>query len=123
MKFRLLQQVLKALAIDGNAFTLDDVFDAVSNGHMQAWPGPNSLLITELVCYPSKKMLRVIIAAGDIREILTMIPVVESWSKREGCKGVLFTGRPGWKRVLAKFGYRSLGIVMTREFDGQQSER
>lgn len=123
MKFRLLSQVLEALEIDGNTYTIDDLMEAVSLGHMQAWPSRDSLLITELVCYPRKKMLRVVIAAGEIREILSMIPIVESWAKREGCSGVLFTGRPGWKRILAGHGYRSLGIVMTREFDGKPTER
>lgn len=122
MKFRLLSQVLEALAIDGG-FTLDDLIDAVARGHMQSWHGLNSLLITELVCYPRKKMLRVVIAAGDIEEILAMIPTVESWSKLQGCGGVLFTGRPGWKRVLDRYGYRSLGIVMTKDFANGQFQR
>jgi len=35
--------------------------------------------------------------------------------KAAGCKAVRFMGRSGWKRRLAKLGYKQVGIIMKRE--------
>ena len=46
-----------------------------------------------------------------------LLTTLEQIAKEEGCKQVYGSGRPGWKRVMEKEGYKVIHTIMSREVD------
>lgn len=72
---------------------------------MQAWPGAHSILVTEIVNYPSgRRDVNFVLAAGDrggsLEEIRAMYPIVLEWAREAGCTRATFAGRDGWARTF-----------------------
>ena len=49
--------------------TLDDVKEAIDAGRAELWPLNHSALVTEVVEYPQRKVLRVWLAGGNLHEL------------------------------------------------------
>lgn len=97
----------KALDYAGNTHTVDDVRAAVASGHMQAWPGKHSVMITEVVQYPQVKAVRVFAGYGDLDELSQMEVSAEAWASSIGCTRLEGFGRNGWVRTLRDKGYQA----------------
>lgn len=83
-------------------------------GKMQAWPNGDSIAITEVICYPRKKVLNVFLAAGNRTDLTDMIDAAAAWGRSQGCTSMAQIGRHGWTRVLGKFGWKATSTVMER---------
>jgi hypothetical protein len=108
------EQIDSALAYSGGTHDFDDVARGVISAKMQLWPARNSCAITEIICYPKKKVLHVFLAAGDKQELVGMIESAEAWGKTQGCESITMSGRHGWLRVLGKEGWKSVLTVMEK---------
>ncbi|MDQ6830254.1 MAG: hypothetical protein M3081_15465 [Gemmatimonadota bacterium] len=110
---RLLERALKYA---GDTHTVADLEEAIALGTMQSWPGPHSLVITQVVTYPQLKELRVCLAAGRMKEIEQITPIMLAWGRQRGCTRAVFAGRRGWLRAFpAKSGWtESTLIIMER---------
>lgn len=97
---RLRELLLPALAREGDLFSLDDVWQAVQNGQAQFWPGYSSALVTEIKVYPATKVLHVWLAAGELEEIISMLPNIKHFGRINHCSKITMMGRPGWSKVL-----------------------
>lgn len=95
-----------ALAYGGDTHTVEDVWQAIRAGMMQIWPGGNSVVVTEIVSYPRKKVLHIFLAGGVLAELRDMEPRVEQFARMNGCSGITIAGRAGWVRALADLGYK-----------------
>lgn len=104
-----------ALAHSGGTHTFEDVADGVAGGRMQLWPAPRGCSVTEIVLYPKKTVLHVFLAGGDMDQIIDMIDSAVAWGKTQGCVSMTIAGRHGWKRVLAKYGYKPVMTVLEKE--------
>lgn len=91
-------QIEAALVYADATHAYDDVATMVAAGHAQFWPGPASVVITELVAFPRKKILNIFLAGGILREIELMAPGILEWGRQQGCDYATFTGRKGWAR-------------------------
>ena len=61
----------------------------------------HSVMVTQIVTYPQKKILRVIsIAGSDFKRLYEFNDMVESFAIRSGCSGMELWGRKGWKKLL-----------------------
>ena len=110
--------VEKALDYSGGTHTFEDVCQMVSEGRLQYWPGPNSVVITEIIEYPRKRTLHFFIAAGNIAELEVMYPPIEQWGREQGCNSASLTGRKGWERsfLTRREGWNDPKlVVMTKE--------
>lgn len=87
-----------ALVYAGQTFTFEDVVKEVEEGKAQFWPGPNSVIVTQVETTPQVKVLRVFLAAGNIVELEAMTPGIEEWAVEQGCTVARLVGRKGWKR-------------------------
>lgn len=77
------------------------VQDAVEGAHAQLWPLPNSAVITKIEEHPTGlKLCRIWLAGGMLEEIRQFAPFLRDWAKSQGCKGLIYEGRPGWGRVF-----------------------
>lgn len=94
-----------ALAYSGGTHDWQDIVEGVASSKMQLWCNEDAAAITELVCYPRKKVLNVFLAGGDMTQLLEMLESAKAWAKLEGCDGIMMSGRRGWLRVLKDHGW------------------
>lgn len=106
-------QIEAALSYANATHTYEDVATMIAAGAAQYWPGPASVIVTELVDFPRKRVLNVFLAGGNSPELEAMIPLVLDWGKAQGCVVASFTGRRGWTRsFVTKMGWRDTGLVV-----------
>lgn len=114
------RQIEAALEYASGSHSFDDVVAAVAAGQMQAWYGPGSVMVTELIAYPGYKAVNIFVAGGELPELERMTGPVLEWAKSEGCTRAMFAGRPGWERTfLARTGWKVQKlVVMEKPLDG-----
>jgi len=107
----------------------DDFIEPLTHGEMQLWvveDGGVSLhkdlasatiiasLITQIVSYPQKKVLRLISLAGDnFEDFKDFISMVEAFAVRCECSALEMWGRKGWKKLLPD--WKDSYIVYTKD--------
>ena len=97
----------------------DDFLEPLTHGDMQLWifteeSSLHSAMITQIIVYPQKKILRVISMAGSEFEKLRQFNnMVESFAIKTGCTGLELWGRKGWKKLLPD--WESNYIVYTKD--------
>jgi hypothetical protein len=103
----------RALAEGYGQMNYHDVVEGIKSGEYQFWSSENSCVVTTVDVFPRIKQLTVIIGAGDLAEIDTIIrPVIEEWARHISCDTMLIMGRPGWQRALE--GYRRTAVVLEK---------
>lgn len=111
------QQIEAALQHAGDTHRLEDIQKMVDDGYAQAWTGERSIAVTQIVQYPTKKVLHFFVVGGDLAELQARYPEVEAYAKREGCSGMSLLGRPGWERTfLARTGWKRTAVLMETEW-------
>ena len=97
--------LLTQAKIDGiNAFTLIDTLKGIDDVKLSA-------IVTEIVSYPKRRVLRFWLAGGNLNTLLKAEPDIVNWSKQYDCKGVEINGRKGWERVLKSYKPSSITLV------------
>jgi len=111
---RLSPHIQAALDHANNSHTLDDVRKMIGERNAQFWPLENSVIVTEIVSYPSGRSVRFWLAGGDLDELLLAEPVVTRWAKEEyGCTRCEIIGRKGWQKKLTE--YKAAAVLLTKE--------
>jgi hypothetical protein len=116
-----------ALKYADDSHSFEDIVAGVEAGQLQFWPGPNSVIITEILTYPNYRALNFFLAGGDIRELETMYTPIEGWAQERGCDRAVLTGRKGWERTFltAKQGWQPKLTVYEKKFhhgEGPQAD-
>ena len=93
-------QIEAALAYADATHGYADVAEMIAAGRAQFWPGPASVLVTEIIEYPQRNVLHVFLAAGNQPELNAMLPLVLDWGRSKGCTAASFLGRKGWARTF-----------------------
>jgi len=96
------QLLLNALEYSNGTHSLEDVAMALDKDEMQFWPGVNTAIVTEIITHPKQKSIHVFLAAGDMDEVIRILPFVEKHGKMERCTHMTMTGRKGWEKVMSK---------------------
>ena len=97
----------------------DDFLEHLSHVEMQLWifieeSSLHSAMITQIIVYPQKKILRVIsIAGSEFEKLRQFNDVVELFAIKTGCTGLELWGRKGWKKLLPD--WESNYIVYTKD--------
>lgn len=116
-------QIEAALRHAGGTHTFDDVRDQVQAGRLKFWAGPQSVVITEIIQYPRKRILNFFLAGGNMAELQAMYPHLIEWGRAQGCSGAVITGRRGWARsfLTRNEGWNETLVVLERELsDGEK---
>lgn len=113
----------EALQYAAGSHTYEDVVEALADGRMQLWPGPASVVITELVENPRNRTLHYFLAGGDngsLAQIEAMWPHIEAWGKARGATHATFVGRKGWERTFVRrVGYEPTHVLFTKDISGE----
>ena len=95
---------------------LEDVRGMLTAGEAQLHTTPKGCIVTCIDEYPcGTRIMSMLLAGGELLELLVLADLVEEWGRQEGCTHVRLEGRKGWERALASRGYRSEGIVLSKE--------
>jgi len=108
-------QVQKALDYD-KAFDFSDINKLVEKGKLKIFQNKDGVLITHLVPYPKKKILSILLGAGTLDKVLSLVPKVEDYAKENGCTELIFAGRKGWEKVLPDWKFKN--IMMKKSLNG-----
>lgn len=110
-------QIEAALKYADDSHSFEDIVRGIEDGQLQFWPGPNSVIITEILTYPNYRALNFFLAGGDITELEAMYTPIEDWAQARGCDRAILTGRKGWERsFLTKTqGWRSTLTVYEKK--------
>lgn len=104
-----------AEAMDGSFHTIEGLEQLVFQGRVQFWPGKNAAIITEIQDYlAGERTLQSLWAAGDVVEVLEMIPGIEAHGRLQGCASVLVEGRAGWTKPLKALGYEPWSVTLRK---------
>lgn len=107
-------RICDALEHGDHTHSFDDVATAILTGKLRLHSLPNSVIVTEVINYPQGRYLHGFLAAGDLDEITEEVRKLESTATQLGCVGVSIAGRPGWKRVFNKLGWKPSVVVMSK---------
>ena len=98
----------------------DDYLESLTHGDMQLWTASEEkkiflAMVTQIVPYPQKKVLRVIAISGErFKEAHKHFnDVVETFALRVGCSSMELWGRKGWKKMLPE--WKDSYIVFTKD--------
>lgn len=113
---RIRYHIAAALEYSQGTHTVDDVIAQIISGELQLWPGQDSVVITQIITYPRKKVLHIFLAGGNQKELKEMDPYVVQWAKDQGCTALTFTGRLGWARSeMRDIGFELTHVMMSKE--------
>lgn len=110
-----LQKRLKrALALAGNTYSVEDITQAVARGTMQCFVSGESFCITEVINAPRRRYLNIFMIVGEL-SILELHNDILAFAEEAGCEFLQAYGRPGWKPVVEKLGWKAEQIVFRRK--------
>lgn len=110
----------EAIKLNG-ALDDDDVLSLIKSQHMQLWGihdgDLKAVMVTEVVNYPKKKYVRVVLIGGHEMEKWNQLVVdsLERFRIEQGANGIEGGGRRGWVKSLEKFGFREYATTMIKE--------
>ena len=97
----------------------DDFIEPLTHGEMQLWVAIEdkeiiAALITQIIPYPQKRVLRLISLAGeDFDKFKDFVTMVESFAINSECSSLEMWGRKGWKKLLPD--WKDSYIVFTKD--------
>lgn len=104
----------KALALTGT-HDLNDMLKRILAGDAQVWVKDEAFIVTEVVDFPQKKVLRFWLATGELEDCLALARRIETWGKKQGCELAMLYGRRGWTKPLRAEGWTEKIAVLTKE--------
>lgn len=107
----------KSLRRTDQGFSAEDVLTRLQNQDMQLWWIPGyAVAITQINVLPQFKTLAVVHVAGEQMDLWfeNLMSVLEEFGRGNDCKYAEEFGRPGWKKVGEKLGWKPVYQVMRK---------
>ena len=80
-----------------------DILIGIRDGRMKLWVWDRSCGVTEIADYPARRVLVLMLAAGDLDEVLAREQEIPEYAHATGCEALCVYGRPGWSKVAKNF--------------------
>jgi hypothetical protein len=98
----------QALAVAGGTHDfVRDVVPMLLDGRAQWWRKDDGAIVTEMLRFPNFNVINY--------WLVELQPEIERWARMQGCARAIAIGRPGWLRVLKRYGYRPWGTAFAKE--------
>ena len=96
----------RALAKGSGTHTYDDIAEDIIKGTSQLWTSTESCMVTQVIDFPQKRMLHIMIGAGKLDELLEMVEErLIPFAKEHECDYMTLNGRKGWRKALKDTGW------------------
>lgn len=103
-------------------WTKDALLEGASCGVFQVWAAGTKeqhriIFVTQVGVYPAGNILQGIMIFGrDLEGCAPIsIAVMERFARQMGCASMELTGRVGWEKVLAPYGFKKRAVLLTRD--------
>jgi hypothetical protein len=113
----------KALDVDSNKYSLDDIKRAIEEKNMQLWCIHDGELltafVTQIINYPQKKVIECVALTGSnpAKWIGFLLSEMEKYAIENKCDLMETGGRKGWERLFKQHGWDSFHIKMSRSIN------
>lgn len=105
-----------AAMLDPRLYTIEWLDEQIASGKFTLWANDNAVLITELRTYPAgAREIHAMTAAGSLESISELRERAEQWARGVGVEFASAASRPGWARVLERFGYEIHQVEVRKE--------
>lgn len=104
-------QIQKALE-NANEYSIEDVLHWIATNEWKCWYSPHAVACGRIANYPNHRALVIVLAGGELEEIVRAEPQIVEFAKENGCKYVEIYGRKGWARALS--GYEEQCTVLRK---------
>ena len=95
-----------ASILDARCYTIEWLDGELWAGRLNLWANENAVLVTELRQYPAgAREIHAMVAAGSLEGISELRARAEIWARGSGVEFASAASRPGWERVLERYGY------------------
>lgn len=102
-------------ALSGSGWSYEDIMAGVERGDFHLFEHLDGCMVAEFIISPRHKVMHVFAAGGSLDAIRALLPQVEAFGRRHGCDSGGATGRRGWTRFLAQYGYRPAQPAVEKE--------
>ena len=102
-----------AIEAGGDRLTMESVWQSIEAGQRQLWVGPKGAAVTEILQFPTCRVLHVLLAGGEIDQIRDFEDSAAAYGRAAGCTRMTLAGRRGWERALPH--WKATEIVMERD--------
>jgi hypothetical protein len=110
--------IKKAAEYTYGRYSAENLYDMVKEGEHQLWVAYDgsdfkSAVLTNVMNYPQCKVLCMGFCGGEELDewIDPMLSLLKRYAKDMGCDSIEAFGRPGWSKILKKFGYQNKWIT------------
>ena len=103
----------EALARAGDLYSIDDVLERVADGRMQAHVSRETIAVTEISVYPRRRVLTIILLAGDLADREDLHRQVFDFARKLECDAIVTQGRDGWAQLAKDHGWEIVSKNMT----------
>lgn len=118
---RLRPVIERALPYTHKTHELDDIVLMLVQGRARLWTTENSFCIVEKVVYPRQVNYHVFLAGGDMDELRGLHEQIIEVAKADGAEAVTLTGRRGWVRALAAWGWEEVYATMRLDISDKEA--
>jgi hypothetical protein len=103
--------------IDPARYPIEYIEKQVASGFWRVWSNDRAAIIATIKRYPSGlREVHGLAAAGDLAEIVGLIPLAEDWGRSRGCVGAEIASKPAWAKIMAAHGYKPAQVRLWKEF-------
>lgn len=120
---RLRHVMERALPYTHRTHEINDLVLLVLQGRARLWTTANSFCIVERVVYPRQVNYHVFLAGGDLDELRGLHEEVIVAAKADGAGAITLTGRRGWVKALAEWGWKEEYATMRLELEGDDGQQ
>jgi hypothetical protein len=119
--------IIQGLKHCGDLMTEADLKEEVKQGFHQLFitfgsnDGTESkvygVFVTRITDYAQKRQCEILLLAGKERELWEdkMVLTIEELARANGCARISLLGRPGWKKLGDRHGYKIKNVEFTKE--------
>lgn len=114
---KMMRRFEEGLRRGGGLYTPQDIIDACRDGEMQMWTHEDSFAVTQIVNFPRKRILNVVLVVGHMKDLDSIWPNVLQFAQDVAVDFVRAVGRPGWINVIPRWGFHPISSVWVREIE------
>jgi len=112
-----IDRIEKTLTKFGGLYEFSDIIDCIEDGEMQMFAEGDSIAITKVADFPRKRVLDIVLAYGNMDELLKLQHRVYDYAKEVGAEMIMAANsRQGWAaQMLDGDGWKMVGVVYIKE--------
>ena len=107
-------KVNRVLRYSGDLYNFDDVMKAIGTGDMQSFTEGDTWIVTQVIVFPRRKVLRVMLVVGYLTDAKKSLVQLEEFAKSVGATRIEATGRDGWWQ-FAEPGWKRTGSAYAKD--------